>query len=214
MKELTEWSLSMWRDLHEKGYFPNSRQHKEWRICETMPDWFLRLAAPSQQDRALEIGAGYGEWMVPLSKLVAHVVGVDIHPIPVLKAAEIFQREGIANATMILSDGMTLPFDDNSFSLVYSISVFQHLPRAMVKGYLAETDRVLETGGRAVHYFRSLKPTANGSSRPVKDFVIGENDDFSCGWTEEEIAEAVESLGWDFSIHDLGLWLILVGRPQ
>jgi len=212
--DLTEWSLGMWRDLHDKGCFPNSRQHKDWKICPEMPRWFLELAALLPRDRVLEIGAGYGEWMVPLSKWVSHVDGVDIHPAPVLKAMEIFRREEVCNAKMRLSDGRPLPFDDNSFSLVYSISVFQHLPRVIVHGYLAETDRVLMPGGRAVHYFRSPKPTEDGTSHPVKDFVAGENEDFSCGWTEEEIAEAVKPLGWDFSVHDLGLWLILVGRPQ
>lgn len=40
-----------------------------------------------------------------------------------------------------------LPYDDESFDLVYSYSVFTHLPEGMQKAWMAELRRVLKDGG-------------------------------------------------------------------
>jgi len=100
----TEWSLRTWRERIERGYFPNSEQHRDWRIYKEMPPWFDRLAQPMDKDIVLEIGAGYGQWMIPLAPRVRTIIGVDIHERLADKVAEKFE-EHVATTVRVLASG-------------------------------------------------------------------------------------------------------------
>lgn len=76
----------------------------------------LRSMGPVR--RALDFGSGDG-WMAArlLERgLVDEIVGVDVH------------RRSKTELEPTLYDGSTLPFDDRSFDLVYSVDVFHHMP--------------------------------------------------------------------------------------
>jgi SAM-dependent methyltransferase len=211
METAEQWSLRSWKARHDAGYFPESEQHRGWRVYEAMPDWFLEIARPKLSDYALEIGCGYGEWMIPLAQHVTAVVGVDIHEGPIAKARELFLERGVSCVAQV-NDGLTLPFPDAEFSLVYSISVFQHLPRSIVQGYLRETARVLGPTGRAVHHFRNA---ANVGPYPplAKDIAPNHTGDFSVGWTAGEVLDAGRDAGFaHVEVRDIGLFLVMVGR--
>ena len=61
-------------------------------------------------------------------------------------------------------DSNLAAFADDSFDLVYSYAVFQHIPdRKVVFGYLNEAKRVLKDRlGRAVENVASIKPPQHG----------------------------------------------------
>src|SRR5271169_5583169 len=110
---------------------------------------FLRLPprpAPRCR-RALEIGCGLGRLMRPLSAQVGEIHGVDVSDEMVRGARE--RLSGIPNAHVHRSGGADLAgFDDESFDLVYSFAVFQHIPsREVIFGYMREACRVLAPGG-------------------------------------------------------------------
>lgn len=195
-----QFSLAWWKGRHEapNGYFPTMDQHLNWKVYPAIPEWFSAFDTPTPADTVLEIGCGYGEWLVPFSRLVGAIAGVDIHPTLVIKAHEILARERIQNAVMILGDGLTLPYADETFTLVYSISVFQHMPRAIVHGYLDESYRVLQPGGRAVFHFRA----ADGVGPYAEDIVENHTGDFSVGWTLEEVTQGVEAAGFHLAKAD------------
>ena len=123
-----EWSLRTWQERHDKGYFPTSIQHHDWYVYPSPPKWFAEYAAPTPDDVVCEIGAGYGEWMIPIAPTVTEICGFDIAPNLVSMAAAKFAEHGADNARMCMGDGTSIPFARESFSLVYSISVFQHIP--------------------------------------------------------------------------------------
>jgi len=213
VKTATEWALWRWKTLHDTDYFPNSDQHKDWRIYEKMNDWFLDIAKPVKADNVLAIGAGYGEWMIPLSRLVGTITGIDLHKILPVKAREKFREHNVSNATFFQNDGTTVPFRENTFSLVYSISVFQHIPRAIVYGYLRESARVMTPDGRAVHHFRNADDV--GPYPPLAtDIVADHTGDFSCGWTVDQIREAGEAAGLKCEVHKIPLFLVLHGTRK
>lgn len=189
-KTASEWSVEWWKHRHELSYFPAMETHLNWKVYDEMFPWFLDNAEMRPDDTALEIGAGYGEWMVPMSRHVKSITGVDLHQSLVDKAAEILVD--IPHAKMLLSDGTTLPFKDNLFSFVYSISVFQHIPRSIVAGYFRETNRVLQPGGRLLFHFR----WADGVGEYSSDIVADHTGDFSVGWTAEEAMEAAKAVGF------------------
>lgn len=209
-----DWSIASWRQRHVDGYFPNSVEHAGWRVYDAMPDWFDGNADIRASDFALEIGCGYGQWMIPLSKRVAHVSGVDVHASPIAKASELFYAHSVHNASVGICSGDTVCYPDETFSFVYSISVFQHLPKKMVNSYLAETRRLLSNGGRCFHHFRNID-NVGPYPTPATDIVANHQGDFSCGWTASEVATSAACAGFsEFKVVDIGLFLLLTAAKQ
>lgn len=208
-----EWSIRTWKERHEKGYFPESETHRNWRVYDDIPDWMKEHVQLTKDDNCLEIGCGYGEWMIPLSRYVGHVHGFDIHPAPIHKCIDLCVERGITNVSAQVTDGKPeIPFPFGSFSLVYSISVFQHLPREMVQKYLEESTRVIRLGGHCIHHFRNMDHVGD-FPQPAKDIEENHTGDFSCGWTADEVCRAAQKADLRFiEVHDIGLFLILVAR--
>jgi ubiquinone/menaquinone biosynthesis C-methylase UbiE len=207
-----EWSLRTWSQRHEDGYFPNSEEHRDWKVYESPPDWLIERGQFTLEDRVLEIGCGYGEWMIPLAPMAQSILGIDMHPAPLQKGIEICYERGIRNVAFMRNNGTTVPADDESFSRVYSISVFQHLPRSIVYGYLAESVRVVTPDGLILHHFRNADNV--GPYPPLAtDIAVNHTGDFSVGWTKHEIEDAGLAAGMkDLVVVDIGLFLLLIGN--
>lgn len=103
-------------------------------------------------NRALEIGCGMGRLLIPLAEHFAHVDGVDISP-EMIEAARGLGMP--ANVSVMVGTGSDLvPLPNDSYDLVLSQHVFQHIPdQRVVAGYLNEIARVLEPDGLAWLYF-------------------------------------------------------------
>lgn len=110
--------------------------------------------------RALEIGCGPGRLMRPMSEYFGEIHGVDVSDEMIAKARRNLQ--GIAHAHPHATSGADLaPFADDSFDLVYSYAVFQHIPsHDVVMNYLREAKRVLKPGGLLRGQLNGLDKTA------------------------------------------------------
>jgi SAM-dependent methyltransferase len=114
---------------------------------------FLERAGVTVQGRALDAGCGGGGMPLSLAEEAAAVVGID--------PAERFQdagvrlgrERGLRNLHFALADGMALPFPDQTFDLVLSHAVIEHVSDAPL--YLRECARVLRAGG---HVYLSTAP--------------------------------------------------------
>ena len=100
------------------------------------PDWSV-----------LEIGAGVGRLLRPLSEKVAKAYGVDISPAMVEFASEYLRC--CPDTRVFLNDGRSLSmFESETFDFCYSMICFQHIPDVgIVKDYLREIARVLKPDG-------------------------------------------------------------------
>ena len=207
----TDWSIDWWKKRHDQVYFPVMEQHLDWKVYEAPPPYLIEMTRPRDDDYCLEIGCGYGQWMVPLSKMVAAVAGIDIHQILADKAVEKFREHECSNCQFVLSDGKTIPFLDESFTLVYSISVFQHIPRACVRGYFKEAARVLAPIGRALFQFRY----ADNDGPYTSDIGVDHDrsgQDFSVGWAVEEVREEAARVGWQAEMVAGGNAILMLGH--
>jgi ubiquinone/menaquinone biosynthesis C-methylase UbiE len=104
----------------------------------------------------LDIGCGTGIYTNELCEAGARVVGVDISPEMLAIAAEKNRHHG-DNVSFLVADAAVLPFEDNSFDLVASISAMEFYDRPQES--LQEMYRVLKPGGHmVVATLNSLSP--------------------------------------------------------
>jgi len=110
--------------------------------------------------RALEIGCGPGRLLRPMSRHFGEIHGVDVSEEMIRRAREKLRDIPHAHAHHTERSDLAA-FADESFDLVYSYAVFQHIPdRAVVFGYLREARRVLKTGGLLRCQFNGLPAVA------------------------------------------------------
>lgn len=92
--------------------------------------------------RVLDIACGTGYGIGLLRSRASFVAGVDIDP----AAAKQALSECGENASVLLGNGLGLPFADNSFDVVTSFETLEHLHER--NQFLAELKRVLRGGGK------------------------------------------------------------------
>jgi SAM-dependent methyltransferase len=126
-------------------------------------EWELRRFAAGANRRAwraLEIGCGPGRLMKPMSRHFGEIHGVDVSDEMIARARH--NLRSVPHAHPHATTGADLAaFADDSFDLVYSYAVFQHIPsRDVVMQYLQEARRVLKPGGLLRCQINGLDKTA------------------------------------------------------
>ena len=103
-------------------------------------------ALPRSDAVVLEIGCGTGRIMQHLAASYREVHGIDISSKMVEQGTHRLAQ--LENVHFHHGNGYDLePFADESFDLVYSALVFQHMPKTIAYNYLLEARRVLRPGG-------------------------------------------------------------------
>jgi ubiquinone/menaquinone biosynthesis C-methylase UbiE len=95
-----------------------------------------------KSDRALEIGFGTGYGTRHASKFFSHINAIEVDIETVNFAKEKFSSSSITYDSF---DGKSIPFPDNSFDLVYSFQVIEHVQKDLE--FLREAKRVLKPNG-------------------------------------------------------------------
>jgi SAM-dependent methyltransferase len=95
--------------------------------------------------RVLDAGCGSGGIAVSFAEECELAVGLDIKNKFEDAGVRLARERGVSNAVFVQADGTELPFRSESFELVLSHSVIEHVDSA--ERYLAECHRVLRPGG-------------------------------------------------------------------
>jgi SAM-dependent methyltransferase len=114
---------------------------------------FFAQAGVTVHGRVLDAGCGGGGMPLSLAEEARAVVGID--PIDRFRDAgtRLAAERGCRNLSFAVADGMALPFLNETFDLVLSHAVIEHVPDA--PRYLRECVRVLRRGG---HVYLSTAP--------------------------------------------------------
>jgi len=169
--------------------------------------YFLDYCELKRDGKVLDIGCNIGRMAFPLTAYLTSegsYDGFDIMPVcieycqknitPVypnfnFQVADIYSPYYNPEGTQT-PEAYQFPFPDNHFDLVFSASVFTHLPPPAIKNYLKETARVLKPGGYSLHTFflvneKSLASIKAGKSKI--NFKYQQKD--GCMTTHPEIVE-------------------------
>ena len=94
--------------------------------------------------RVLEVGFGEGYGANDLAEVAQEVIGIDLAPGNVPRATARYPRENLRFCQM---DATHLEFPANSFDVVCSFQVIEHIPESLLMPYLAEMSRVVRPDG-------------------------------------------------------------------
>ncbi len=121
-----------------------------------------KLGYPQYLDSALDFGCGVGRITMPLSKYFRRCYGLDISELMIEKAKAFSKGATQASEIVYSNDTNLEQFPDETFDLVYSIFVLQHLPqRYMLKDQIKEFLRVLKRNGLLVFQVPNFIPFLN-----------------------------------------------------
>ena len=149
------------RETMRADWDRRARENAPFYVCTTASDSPASFEESGERDleahvldglavsrgwRVLEIGCGVGRLVKPLSRRVAHVIGVDVSEEMLRRARD--YCAGSVNVDFLRTEGRLEFLPADSFDFVFSHIVFQHLPRkAYVETYFREAFRVLVPGG-------------------------------------------------------------------
>ena len=127
-----------------KGAFLQAYFEHEYAKGVEAIDRFKNLSVDMEKKRALDFGCGAGGLTYRIAERCSEAAGIDIEQYKIDHANQQRERLG-TNVEFVCYDGETIPFEDNSFDLIFCIDVAEHLPR--LEHYLSELARVLKPDG-------------------------------------------------------------------
>jgi len=108
-----------------------------------IPEWPL---PPDGCGLVLDVGCGWGRWMVSAGRRGYLPVGIDVKLEPLQAARRVLRAHGI-KAYVVAADLARLPFRDGVFDLVFSYSAIQHVDRVRATQCVEGLHRILREGG-------------------------------------------------------------------
>ena len=141
------WAVHTGGDNWDEDAFFKTGQEEIDKLIEMLES----VDADPPHGRALDFGSGVGRLSLALARWFDRVDGVDISQ-PMVKGAEAYRasREDIDDSKVNFHVNTELDlslFDDQTFDLVLSFIVLQHMKPEFSATYIAEFCRVVDRGG-------------------------------------------------------------------
>ena len=153
------------------GLFDESTGEDFIKACTNLDETMAREGRIDQSSRVLDLGCGNGTTAIWLSSFRScQVTGVDLSGVRVQNALDSLARldsQAQSRLAFEKASATDLPFEDGSFTHVWSQAVIYHVPDK--DSALAEAYRVLEPGGIMV-FDDLIKPQPN-ISEDARKFV-------------------------------------------
>ncbi len=127
----------------------------DFLLKKTGMEMITRLLDVNGADMVLEVGCGSGVNSAFFSCIARHIVSTDLpyyngatHSLGMTVASGLLNRLGVKNVDLVSCSGEGLPFCDNTFDLVFSSSVLEHIDNK--EKALKEMLRVVKPGGTVI----------------------------------------------------------------
>jgi len=149
------------------------------------------LARPSKGDVVLDVATGTGNAALALAPLVSWVIGLDLTPEMLARAAAEAEGRDIRNVTWVVGDAAALPFLAESFDLYVVRAAPHHF--ADLGQALREAARVVRPGGHAVFIDCSPPPAVRDLLHAVE---LGRDPSHVRSYTVDEWTDELQAAGF------------------
>jgi SAM-dependent methyltransferase len=126
-------------------FFQSGERHVDhvYHVIQT------KLRNDFQPRRVLDFGCGVGRVLIPFARRAETVVGIDVSQGMLEEAAHNCQERGLEGVRLLHADELDR-LDPNSFDLVHSYIVFQHIPIQKGERLLRKLISLIAIGGIGV----------------------------------------------------------------
>ena len=151
------------KNLNEEAlqeFFESGREHIN-NVLSVCKHQFDSDFAPK---RVLDFGCGTGRLVIPFAEIADHVVGIDVSKSMLIETQKNCERYSRDNVTLHLADD-TLSALTETFDLIHSVIVFQHIPPARGKTIFQQLLHHIDDGGIGViqiTYSKAIYSTSGG----------------------------------------------------
>jgi len=129
-----------WTERYDLWFATPIGQLVRWYEAELL----LKFLEPQPGERILDVGCGTGIFTIDVLKSGAWVTGIDLSAAMLSRAV----TRGGEQFAGLCADMCHLPFSDNSFDRVFSMTAIEFVADAATA--IAELNRVVKPGGRVV----------------------------------------------------------------
>jgi len=141
--KLTDYIIHRFEEKYKEGNTPWARG-----IVDASVKRLVHLAQKhNNHPRVLDIGCGDGWLSFFLADHGCIVEGIDSSPTAILKAKKYAKKAHAKNVHFRVGDGLTFPYIDHQFDVVFDSGFLHHLPENTWSTYKRGVDRVLAYGG-------------------------------------------------------------------
>ena len=152
--------MPTWDELFKQEEF-------RWRQPHRTVVAFADVLRPRGAQAVLDLGCGAGRHVIYLTQLGFRVCGTDISETG-LGATRAWLAAEKLTAHLHLSDMTALPHPDAHFDAVISMYVIYHNPLGNIQRTVAEIERVLRPGGRALLTLISTRGYRYGQGQEIE----------------------------------------------
>ncbi|MEA5568430.1 methyltransferase domain-containing protein [Anabaena sp. UHCC 0399] len=142
------WEQIWGEHMHHGYYGVNGTEKKDRRQAQIdLIEELLSWAGVETAENILDVGCGIGGSSLYLAeKFQAQATGITLSPVQAARATERAQEKGLsAKSQFLVANAQAMPFDDNTFDLVWSLESGEHMPDKTK--FMQECYRVLKPGG-------------------------------------------------------------------
>lgn len=120
-------------------------------LCLLSYKEYLNKIDNKESCKIIDFGSCVYFFPIKIGKLGANVSFLDINELCIESLIKIKGAYDDINITLVLNKDLQLPFEENSFDIVYSVSVFEHLPD--IESTILEIKRILKMNGALIITF-------------------------------------------------------------
>jgi len=108
----------------------------------------LKIYTPKKDETVLDLGCGWGTFDFILAPLCKEITGLDFSSKSIELCNELLEKNPIDNIKFVCADAADTGLDPESFDLIISADLFEHIYPDDFERILDECKRILKPGGK------------------------------------------------------------------